>query len=55
MSFSFSKAKVPRNTTCLLLECTTGIIDKSGVDVMGHQQLFWTEMSIRDMDYFEIK
>ena len=32
-----------------------GIIDKSGVDDMGNQQLFWTEMSAREMDYFEIK
>lgn len=40
---------------CVLLECTMGIIDKSGVDDMGNQQLFWTEMSVREMDYFEIK
>lgn len=32
-----------------------GIIDKSGVNDMGNQQLFWTEISVGEMDYFEIK
>lgn len=46
---SFSKAKLLRNTASLS-ECTMGIIDNSGVDIMGNQQLFWTEMSIGEID-----
>lgn len=50
----YSKAKVLRNTP-FLLECTVGIINKSDVDTTQSQQLFWTEMFIGEMDYFEIE
>lgn len=50
----FQSKRYLRNTASLL-ECTVGTIDKLGVDITGNQQLFRTEMSIVETDYFEIK
>lgn len=50
----FSQDKVLRNTGSLI-ECKMGIIDKLVLDVMKNQQLFWTEISVGQMNYFEIK
>lgn len=52
--YFFPKAKLLRSTGSLL-ECTMRIIDKSEVDITKKTQLFWIEMSVGEINYFEIK